>query len=130
MYPFPSKPPTKSNLFLPTELGFFFLESNFFWFFFCNFWMKMNRVVVLLLWFLCLLSVCWITSASVVLIGNNVTLSFNDIEANFGNLFFFKFIFSLFFLVLEKVWENSRKFGSLILLTKVELFFLLWAELN
>ncbi|XVF37225.1 hypothetical protein REPUB_Repub19eG0128100 [Reevesia pubescens] len=44
----------------------------------------MNRVVVLsLLWFLCLLSVCWTTSASVVLIGNNVTVSFDDIEANF-----------------------------------------------
>ncbi|XWS21912.1 hypothetical protein CRYUN_Cryun30bG0096900 [Craigia yunnanensis] len=48
--------------------------------------MKMNRVVVLLLllWFLCFLSVFWMTSASVVLIGNNVTLSFDDIEANFA----------------------------------------------
>ncbi|XVF30020.1 hypothetical protein REPUB_Repub16aG0021400 [Reevesia pubescens] len=47
--------------------------------------MKMNRIVVLLLlWFLCLSSVCWMTSASVVLIGNNVTLSFDDIEANFA----------------------------------------------
>ncbi|XWS24802.1 hypothetical protein CRYUN_Cryun27aG0016200 [Craigia yunnanensis] len=46
--------------------------------------MKMNLVVVLLLLcFLCLSSVCWMTSASVVLIGNNVTLSFDDIEANF-----------------------------------------------
>ncbi|XP_044475579.1 receptor homology region, transmembrane domain- and RING domain-containing protein 2-like [Mangifera indica] len=33
---------------------------------------------------LCLLSVCWMTSASVVLIGSNVTLSFDDIEANFA----------------------------------------------
>ncbi|KAG4129974.1 hypothetical protein ERO13_D09G113200v2 [Gossypium hirsutum] len=48
--------------------------------------MKMNRVVVLLLlsWFLCFSSVFWMTSASVVLIGNNVTLSFDDIEANFA----------------------------------------------
>ncbi|XP_021288422.1 receptor homology region, transmembrane domain- and RING domain-containing protein 2-like [Herrania umbratica] len=47
--------------------------------------MKMNRVVVLLLlWFLCLLSGSWMTSASVVLIGKNVTLSFDDIEANFA----------------------------------------------
>ncbi|XVE60774.1 hypothetical protein DITRI_Ditri05aG0154400 [Diplodiscus trichospermus] len=45
----------------------------------------MNPVVVLLiLWFLCLSSVCWVTSASVVLIGNNVTLSLDDIEANFA----------------------------------------------
>ncbi|XVF63294.1 hypothetical protein PTKIN_Ptkin09bG0076400 [Pterospermum kingtungense] len=46
--------------------------------------MKMNRLVVFLLWLLCLLSVCWMTSASVVLIGKNVTLSFDDIEANFA----------------------------------------------
>ncbi|MBA0721227.1 hypothetical protein Golax_008789 [Gossypium laxum] len=46
--------------------------------------MKMNGVVVLLLWFLCLLGVCWMTSASVVLIGNNITLSFDDVEANFA----------------------------------------------
>ncbi|TYI29237.1 hypothetical protein ES332_A05G302500v1 [Gossypium tomentosum] len=46
--------------------------------------MKMNGVVVLLLRFLCLLGVCWMTSASVVLIGNNITLSFDDVEANFA----------------------------------------------
>ncbi|XWS15394.1 hypothetical protein CRYUN_Cryun35bG0093300 [Craigia yunnanensis] len=46
--------------------------------------MKMNRVVVLLFCFFCLLSICWMTSASVVLIGSNVTLSFDDIEANFA----------------------------------------------
>ncbi|XP_022773521.1 receptor homology region, transmembrane domain- and RING domain-containing protein 2-like isoform X2 [Durio zibethinus] len=45
--------------------------------------MKMNPVVVLLLWFVCLLSVCWMASASVVLIGYNVTFSFDDIAANF-----------------------------------------------
>ncbi|XP_022718247.1 receptor homology region, transmembrane domain- and RING domain-containing protein 2-like [Durio zibethinus] len=45
----------------------------------------MNRaVVLLLLWVLCLLSVCWMTSAGVVLIGSNVTLSFDAIEANFA----------------------------------------------
>ncbi|XWS23367.1 hypothetical protein CRYUN_Cryun28dG0007700 [Craigia yunnanensis] len=43
----------------------------------------MTCVVILLLWFFWLLSVCWMTSATVVLIGNNVTLSFDDIEANF-----------------------------------------------
>ncbi|GMI90537.1 hypothetical protein like AT1G71980 [Hibiscus trionum] len=46
--------------------------------------MKMNGVVVLLLRFLCFLGVCWMASASVVLIGNNVTLSFDDVEANFA----------------------------------------------
>ncbi|KAK8355536.1 hypothetical protein V6Z12_A05G296800 [Gossypium hirsutum] len=46
--------------------------------------MKMNGVVVLLLRFLCLLGVCWMTSASVVLIGSNITLSFDDVEANFA----------------------------------------------
>ncbi|XWS23366.1 hypothetical protein CRYUN_Cryun28dG0007700 [Craigia yunnanensis] len=44
----------------------------------------MTCVVILLLWFFWLLSVCWMTSATVVLIGNNVTLSFDDIEANFA----------------------------------------------
>ncbi|XP_031250997.1 receptor homology region, transmembrane domain- and RING domain-containing protein 2 isoform X2 [Pistacia vera] len=43
---------------------------------------KMKNLAVVNL--LCLLSVCWVTSASVVLIGNNVTLSFDDIEANFA----------------------------------------------
>ncbi|KAE8718633.1 Receptor-like proteiny region, transmembrane domain- and RING domain-containing protein 2 [Hibiscus syriacus] len=48
--------------------------------------MEMNRVLLLLLllWFLCLSSVFLMTSASVILIGNNVTLSFDDIEANFA----------------------------------------------
>ncbi|KAK8677482.1 hypothetical protein V6N13_143017 [Hibiscus sabdariffa] len=44
----------------------------------------MNGVVVLLLWFLCFMGVCWMASASVVLIGKNVTLSFDDVEANFA----------------------------------------------
>ncbi|KAK6246589.1 hypothetical protein QUC31_001379 [Theobroma cacao] len=86
MYLFPSKPtPQNQTSFFPNrELGFFFsLGSTFFFGF--NFWMKMNRVVLLLLlWFLCLLSASWMTSASVVLIGKNVTLSFDDIEANFA----------------------------------------------
>ncbi|XVF73977.1 hypothetical protein PTKIN_Ptkin13bG0024300 [Pterospermum kingtungense] len=77
MYPFPSKPQRKLNLFsFHRELVFFFLLIDF--------RMKMNVVVVSLVRFFCLLSVCWITSASVVLIGNNVTLSFDDIDANFA----------------------------------------------
>lgn len=45
--------------------------------------MKMNRRLVLFR-LLCLLSACWMTSASVVLIGKNFTHSFDDIEANFA----------------------------------------------
>ncbi|XP_021896059.1 receptor homology region, transmembrane domain- and RING domain-containing protein 2-like [Carica papaya] len=37
-----------------------------------------------LLLLLHLLTLCWVTWANVVLIGNNVTLSFDDIEANFS----------------------------------------------
>ena len=44
----------------------------------------MKSVAVL---FVCLLSAFCMTAANVVLIGNNVTLSFADIEANFGELF-------------------------------------------
>ncbi|KAE8682239.1 Receptor-like proteiny region, transmembrane domain- and RING domain-containing protein 2 [Hibiscus syriacus] len=44
----------------------------------------MNGVVVLLLRLLCFLGVCWMAPATVVLIGNNVTLSFDDVEANFA----------------------------------------------
>ncbi|KAK8691850.1 hypothetical protein V6N13_075345 [Hibiscus sabdariffa] len=44
----------------------------------------MNGVVVSLLWLLCFMGVCWMASASVVLIGKNVTLSFDDVEANFA----------------------------------------------
>lgn len=45
----------------------------------------MNLSVVYLL---CVLLICRLASANVVLIGNNVTLSFDDIEANFGLCFF------------------------------------------
>jgi E3 ubiquitin-protein ligase RNF13 len=54
----------------------------------------MKGVVVL---FLSLLSCCLVASANVVLIGNNVTMAFNDIEANFGEFFFN--IFFMFVLV-------------------------------
>ena len=50
----------------------------------------MKGVVVLLL---SLLSCCLVASANVVLIGNNVTMAFNDIEANFGEFFFLIFFF-------------------------------------
>ncbi|KAE8701650.1 Receptor-like proteiny region, transmembrane domain- and RING domain-containing protein 2 [Hibiscus syriacus] len=49
--------------------------------------MEMNRVMVLLLlllWFLCFSSVFLMTTASVILIVNNVTFSFDDIEASFA----------------------------------------------
>ncbi|KAE8666519.1 Receptor-like proteiny region, transmembrane domain- and RING domain-containing protein 2 [Hibiscus syriacus] len=46
--------------------------------------MKMNGGVVLLLWFLCFLGVCWMASASVLLVGNNVTISFDAVQANFA----------------------------------------------
>ena len=42
----------------------------------------MNSAVVLLL--LCVFSGFCMAAANVMLIGNNVTLSFEDIEANFG----------------------------------------------
>lgn len=45
---------------------------------------SMNLVVVLVV---SLLSGFSKAVANVVLIGNNVTLSFDDIEANFGNFF-------------------------------------------
>jgi len=48
----------------------------------------MKGIVVLLL---SLLSCCLVASANVVLIGNNVTMAFNDIEANFGEFFFKSF---------------------------------------
>ena len=38
--------------------------------------------------FLSLLSSCLVASANVVLIGKNVTMAFDDIEANFGEFFF------------------------------------------
>jgi len=56
---------------------------------------SMKGVVVL---FLSLLSCCLVASANVVLIGNNVTMAFNDIEANFGEFFFnILFMFVLVF---------------------------------
>lgn len=50
---------------------------------------KMKRivVVVVVIFFLSLSACCSMTSASVVLIGSNVTLSFDDVEANFGEFF-------------------------------------------
>ncbi|OAY23729.1 receptor homology region, transmembrane domain- and RING domain-containing protein 2 [Manihot esculenta] len=47
---------------------------------------KMKRivVVVVVIFFLSLSACCSMTSASVVLIGSNVTLSFDDVEANFA----------------------------------------------
>ncbi|CAN1159602.1 Receptor homology region, transmembrane domain-and RING domain-containing protein 2 [Linum perenne] len=44
----------------------------------------MEKLLVMELLLLSFLACCFTTSASVVLIGNNVTLSFDDIEANFG----------------------------------------------
>ncbi|CAN0890127.1 Receptor homology region, transmembrane domain-and RING domain-containing protein 2 [Linum grandiflorum] len=44
----------------------------------------MNKFVVMELFLLSVLACCLTSSASVVLIGNNVTMSFDDIEANFG----------------------------------------------
>lgn len=44
----------------------------------------MEGVVVLLL---SLLSCCLVASGNVLLIGNNVTMAFDDIEANFGEFF-------------------------------------------
>ena len=46
----------------------------------------MEGVVVLLL---SLLSCFLVASGNVLLIGNNVTMAFDDIEANFGEFFFF-----------------------------------------
>lgn len=54
-----------------------------------------DSVVVILL--MCLLTCCLMTSANVVLIGNNVTKSFDDIEANFGQFFTFNLFFLFFF---------------------------------
>ncbi|KAI4346385.1 hypothetical protein L6164_007283 [Bauhinia variegata] len=42
------------------------------------------RTVNLLVFFFCLLAGCYMTAAKVVLIGSNVTLSFDDVEANFA----------------------------------------------
>ncbi|XP_041021589.1 receptor homology region, transmembrane domain- and RING domain-containing protein 2-like [Juglans microcarpa x Juglans regia] len=40
--------------------------------------------LALVFWLLSLLAACWMTAATVVLVGDNVTLSFDDIEANFA----------------------------------------------
>jgi hypothetical protein len=45
---------------------------------------------------LSLLSCCLVASGNVLLIGNNVTMAFDDIEANFGEFFFFSLSLSLF----------------------------------
>jgi hypothetical protein len=46
---------------------------------------------------LSLLSCCLVASGNVLLIGNNVTMAFDDIEANFGE--FFLSLFLMFVLV-------------------------------
>jgi hypothetical protein len=55
----------------------------------------MEGVVVLLL---SLLSCFLVASGNVLLIGNNVTMAFDDIEANFGE-FFFSLSLSLMFVL-------------------------------
>ena len=51
-------------------------------------------VMSLVAFFFCLLFGCYMATAKVVLIGSNVSLSFDDIEANFGEYFYFCFTVS------------------------------------
>lgn len=72
----------------------------------------MNLVVVLAVFLFGQFSM---TKANVVLIGNNVTLSFDDIEANFGEFLVFILIFNFgfffsgfnFCLFAEKLWGRK-----------------------
>ena len=76
----------------------------------------MEGVVVLLL---SLLSCCLVASGNVVLIGKNVTMAFDDVEASFSeflslspSFFFCSYLF--WYLVAKKVKENERKRGTFI----------------
>lgn len=63
--------------------------------------------------FLCLLA-SWVT-ANVVLMGNNLTLAFDDIEANFGESYILHTVFGLALIDCMKVTEPKLKLIEILI---------------